>query len=100
MDQFRLRVGLYSIGLDAYWAQFEGLQERLAGYNRQIAGKLARPDIEIVNLGLIDTPEAAVAAGHRFRESDVSLIFLHWRPMRCPPRFFQLCGARRRRLSS
>ena len=77
MDQFRLRVGLYSIGLDAYWTQFEGLKERLTGYNRQIAGRLARPDIDIVNLGLIDTPEAAVAAGHRFRESDVSLIFLH-----------------------
>ena len=31
----------------------------------------------MVNLGLIDTPEKAAAAGHRFREADVDLIFLH-----------------------
>jgi L-arabinose isomerase len=30
-----------------------------------------------VNLGLIDTPEKAVAAGHDFRTADVDLIFLH-----------------------
>jgi len=30
-----------------------------------------------VNLGLIDTPEKAQAAGHQFRQADVDLIFLH-----------------------
>jgi L-arabinose isomerase len=30
-----------------------------------------------VNLGMIDTPEAAMAAGHAFRQGDVDLIFLH-----------------------
>jgi L-arabinose isomerase len=30
-----------------------------------------------VNLGLIDTPEKAVTAGHEFRRADVDLIFLH-----------------------
>jgi L-arabinose isomerase len=32
---------------------------------------------QVVNLGLIDTPEKALAAGHEFRRSDVDLIFLH-----------------------
>ena len=27
-----LRVGLFGIGLDAYWPQFAGLKERLKGY--------------------------------------------------------------------
>src|SRR5678815_3103211 len=31
----------------------------------------------IVNLGLIDTPEKAFAAGHDFRRADVDLIFLY-----------------------
>ena len=30
-----------------------------------------------MNLGLIDTPEKALAAGHDFRRADVDLIFLH-----------------------
>ncbi len=32
---------------------------------------------EVVNLGLIDTPEKALRAGHQFRQADVDLIFLH-----------------------
>jgi L-arabinose isomerase len=71
------KVGLFSIGLDVYWPQFEGLQERLIGYNQQIAARLTTNGTEIVNLGLIDTSEKAVAAGHQFRQSDVDLILLH-----------------------
>src|SRR5688572_9454159 len=72
-----LRVGLFGIGLDAYWPQFAGLKERLAGYVERVAGKLARPGVEIVNLGLVDTPDRARAAGREFRRQDVDLIFLH-----------------------
>ncbi len=73
----RHRVGLFSIGLDAYWGQFAGLRERLEGYNRQIAAKLESSGAEVVNLGMIDTADKAVAAGHAFRQADVDLIFLH-----------------------
>ncbi|HSU33916.1 MAG TPA: hypothetical protein VLJ11_22000 [Bryobacteraceae bacterium] len=72
-----MRVGLFGIGLDAYWDQFEGLKDRLDGYTRFVADQLNQPDVQVVNLGVIDTPEKAVAAGHRFREADVDLIFLH-----------------------
>jgi L-arabinose isomerase len=72
-----MRVGLFGIGLDTYWDQFEGLKDRLEGYTRFVADRLNRPDVEVVNLGVIDTPEKAMAAGHRFREADVDLIFLH-----------------------
>lgn len=71
-----VKIGLFSIGLDTYWSQFPGLETRLTGYGERIARKLARPDASIVNLGLIDTPEKALDAGHRFREQDVDLIFL------------------------
>jgi len=72
-----VRIGLFGIGLDAYWTQFEGLEARLSGYVAEVAGKLARAGVEIVSLGLIDTPEKALEAGYRFRREDVDLIFLH-----------------------
>jgi L-arabinose isomerase len=72
-----LKIGLFGIGLDTYWAQFPGLEDRLKGYTRGVAEKLARPGVEVVNLGLIDTPAKAVEAGHEFRRSDVDLIFLY-----------------------
>jgi L-arabinose isomerase len=72
-----LRLGLFGIGLDTYWPQFAGLEQRLKGYLGGVASKLKRPGVEVVNLGLVDTPEKALAAGHKFREADVDLIFLH-----------------------
>ena len=72
-----LRIGLFGIGLDAYWPQFPGLEQRLAGYLSRVQKKLDRPGVEVVNLGLIDTPQKAMEAGHRLRREDVDLIFLH-----------------------
>ena len=72
-----LRVGLFGIGLDAYWPQFKGLKPRLEGYVRVVHGRLKRPGVEVVNLGLIDSPAKALEAGHRFRQEDVDVIFLH-----------------------
>lgn len=72
-----LKVGLFGIGLEAYWPQFSGLRERLELHVETVARKLERKGVEIVNLGLIDSPSKAVEAGHRFREADVDIIFLH-----------------------
>ncbi len=76
MDQTH-KVGLFSIGLDTYWAQFAGLRERLEGYNREIAARLQGFGVEVVNLGMVDDSEKAMAAGHSFRQADVDVIFLH-----------------------
>ncbi|MDI1250650.1 MAG: arabinose isomerase [Lacunisphaera sp.] len=71
------RLGLFGIGLDAYWPQFPGLQERLQGYLARVAAKLGRPGVEVVNVGLVDSPDRAREAGRRLRREDVDLIFLH-----------------------
>lgn len=76
-SDYTLRIGLFGIGLEAYWPQFEGMKERLEGYVGKVASELDRNGVEIVNLGLIDSPEKAMKAGHDFRQADVDLIFLH-----------------------
>jgi L-arabinose isomerase len=75
--KYNLRVGLFGIGLDTYWQQFKGLKLRLEGYVRTVEQKLARPGVEVVNLGLIDNPVKALDAGHQLRAADVDVIFLH-----------------------
>ena len=72
-----IRIGLFGIGLEAYWPQFKGLKQRLEGYLDIVGKKLERPDATVVNLGLVDSVSKAFDAGHRFREADVDLIFLH-----------------------
>ncbi len=72
-----LRVGLFGIGLEAYWAQFEGLKERLSSYIEIVEERLSRPGVEVVNLGLVDSTDKAFEAGHAFRREDVDIIFLY-----------------------
>ena len=35
-----LKIGLFGIGLDAYWEQFSGLKERLESYVSIVSGKI------------------------------------------------------------
>ncbi len=72
-----LKVGLFGIGLDTYWPQFEGLESRLLGYLQQVAENLQRPYAQIVNIGLVDTPDKAMQAAHYFRQSDVDILFIY-----------------------
>jgi L-arabinose isomerase len=75
--EYPFTVGLFGIGLEAYWPQFPGLRERLEGYVDVVKNKLAGYGAQVVNLGLVDTPEKAVACGHQFRREDVDVIFLY-----------------------
>ena len=37
----QLNIGLFGIGLDTYWPQFEGLKDRLEGYLSEVHRNLA-----------------------------------------------------------
>ena len=69
------RVGVFGIGLAAYWPQFEGLHERLRGYQRGLEERLSALGAEVVSAGLVDTPERAREAGDEL--SGVDLVMLY-----------------------
>lgn len=71
----RVKVGLVGIGLDTYWPQFVGLRERLLGYQATIAGRLGSA-IEVVDAGLVDSPQKARTTADRLRSEGVESIFL------------------------
>ena len=71
------KVGLFGIGLEAYWAQFEGLKERLEGYLSQVETQLRSFHPDVLSLGLIDTIDKAFDAGKAFKTADVDIIFLY-----------------------
>jgi L-arabinose isomerase len=72
-----MKIGLFGIGLDTYWEQFEGLKDRLEGYLAVVEQKLSALHPQVINLGLIDMPDKAFEAGAAFRKADVDLIFLY-----------------------
>ncbi|MBS3772368.1 MAG: arabinose isomerase, partial [Bacteroidales bacterium] len=71
------KVGLFAIGLDAYWDQFEGLYDRLRGYQQSIKDKIEQLGGDVVDAGLIDTPEEARKAGDMLKRNNVELVFLY-----------------------
>ena len=70
------KVGVFGIGLEAYWGQFSGLRERLEGYLQSIETRIGQW-AKVVSPGLIDTAPKAYAAGRQFAEERVDLIFCH-----------------------
>lgn len=70
------RIGLYSIGLRAYWSQFPGLKERLIEYGRFLEKGMSQHG-EIFNYGLVDTEGEGRKAGEWFNEHNLDLIFCH-----------------------
>ena len=70
----KARIGLYSAGLNTYWAQFAGLKDRLLGYNSFIAERLSQVG-EVYNFGLVDDETAGRQAGEYFNAHNVDIIF-------------------------
>lgn len=73
----KIKIGLFGIGLDTYWGQFDGLLDKLTGYQKQIAEKMRGFGADVVDAGLVDSPEKAKDAGEFLKKNDVELVFLY-----------------------
>jgi len=71
------KIGLFGIGLDTYWDQFEGLKERLIGYQQEIKEKLSCEKNEVIDAGLVDSPEKARQTADLFATENVNIVFLY-----------------------
>jgi L-arabinose isomerase len=71
------RVGVFGIGLAAYWPQFDGLRGRLEGYQQRIEARLRELGAEVVSAGLVDTPQGARQAGATLAAARIDLVMLY-----------------------
>jgi L-arabinose isomerase len=69
-------IGLFAIGLDTYWPQFEELLPRLQGYHQTVHEKISALKVQVVDAGMVDNPQKARAAAELFRKEQVDAIFL------------------------
>jgi L-arabinose isomerase len=73
----KIKIGLFGIGLDTYWSQFEGLLDKLESYQGIIKDHLTRLNAEVTDAGMVDNPFKAIAAAELFNRNGVDLIILN-----------------------
>jgi L-arabinose isomerase len=71
-----LTIGLFGIGLDTYWPQFEGLLPKLHGYQKTVVEKLGASNANVIDAGIIDNPQKANATAQLFQQQQVDVVFL------------------------
>lgn len=71
------KVGLFSVGLDTYWDQFESLYSNLNGYHQQIKKRLEKLGAEVIDAGMVDNIDKSVWTANLFSSSDVEMVFLY-----------------------
>ncbi len=69
----RARIGLFGIGLEAYWAQFPGLRPRLESYHDIVRGRLGE-HADVVDAGLVDSAKRSAEAADLFARESVQLL--------------------------
>ena len=74
MRGVKAKIGVFGIGLAAYWPQFAGLKERLEGYQKQVEARLETFGAEVVSAGLVDNAPSAKGAGDLFARDNVDFI--------------------------
>lgn len=70
----RGRVGVFGIGLAAYWPQFPGLRERLIGYQNEVERRITGFGADVVSVGLVDDAHDARQAGQIFAGENLDLL--------------------------
>jgi L-arabinose isomerase len=72
-----IRIGLFGIGLDTYWGQFEGLLNNLKGYQHQIKSRISGYGVEVIDAGMVDNPVKARDAAELLSANNVEIVFLY-----------------------
>ena len=71
------KVGLFGIGLDTYWPQFDGLLDKLLGYQKEIKNKIVGFGVQVADAGMVDNPIKAREAANFLKSQDVEIVFLY-----------------------
>ena len=66
-------IGIFCIGLNTYWAQFEGLKEAVLDHYGKIK-ELLPEDIRVIDGGLVDDYTAADKANRAFEEAGADAV--------------------------
>lgn len=68
-------IGVFAVAHGTYWNQFPGLKENMQKYHSDFVALVAKNEVEIVDLGIVDDSITANEAAVQLNAADVDLIF-------------------------
>lgn len=69
------RIGVFGVGYDVYWSQFEGLLDELMEKHETFKEKLSGKGAYIVDFGMVDNPKKAYEKIKEIQSENLDLIF-------------------------
>lgn len=69
------KIGIFAVAHATYWAQFDGLYEKIMGYHKDFCTMVENNGIEVADFGMIDSSEKAFDSVANMLAADVDVIF-------------------------
>lgn len=70
-----VKIGVFGVGYDKYWEQFEGLYEEMVLKQDKFINKIKVSGIKVIDFGIIDTPLKAYETLSKIESANLDLIF-------------------------
>ena len=69
------KIAVFGVAHATYWEQFEGLYENIMKYHSDFIDIVKKNDVEIVDLGMVDSSEKGYEAANRIMQENIDLVF-------------------------
>jgi len=68
-------IGIFAVGHDTYWDQFDGLLDQLMAYHATFRKKVEANGVTVHDFGMIDNAESAYAKLREIKSTPLDLVF-------------------------
>lgn len=69
-------IGVFGVGHDKYWSQFDGLLGELKSKLERFIGKVKANGVNVTNFGIVDNAQSASRVLPRLQAADLDLVFV------------------------
>jgi L-arabinose isomerase len=69
------RIGLFSVGHDTYWGQFDGLLDELMTYQETLKQMILENGVDVIDFGMVDNAFRSYEVVRQLKTANLDLIF-------------------------
>ena len=75
LRQRTARIGIFAVGHNTYWRQFDGLLDRLMDHHHTFKSLVEANDVEVDDYGMVDSNLAGFETAEKMKADHLDLLF-------------------------